>query len=108
MILLITHVWNFVKSCSSHLNSFLAYRYNIPPSPDTNIKTHCIYKEILTENSDIEQHQEYENNNDSSEVVLPSLKTHTEHINELVKVNNGHVASEVKDMKIMMYRIDLT
>jgi hypothetical protein len=47
---------------------------------------------MLTEDCDIQQHEKYQNDDNSSEVVFSLLETDTEHIKQLVEVNNRQIS----------------
>ena len=49
-------------------------------------------KNLLTEDCDIQQHEKYQNDDDSSEVVFSPLETDTEHIEQLVEINNRQIS----------------
>ena len=49
---------------------------------------------LLTEDCDIQQHEKYQNDDNSSEVVFSPPETNTEHIQQQVKVNNRQISPE--------------
>ena len=49
-------------------------------------------KNTLTKYCDIQKHEKYQDDDNSSEVVFSPLETDTEHIKQLVEVNNGQIS----------------
>ena len=47
---------------------------------------------MLTKDCDIQQHEKYQDDDNSSEVVFSPLETDTEHIEQLVEINNRQIS----------------